>query len=139
MLWYDLLRTANVTAPPPSSSVMASSTELVFWRYDPKLRTLQAITGDLEALEAHHRDLAANEQNELHRLLRSNDLVVLHQKVAEHTVSTEAGTAHPLLARELTALCRHVRKCESVQNIGAERPHAPSMLRDLISACGCRR
>jgi hypothetical protein len=72
-----------------------------------ELGSVRDVAKDIEALQGHYRQLVKEEQQALLELLRSEDIVVLHQRVGWHTTHE-----HPLLAREVNALRRRLRKLE---------------------------
>ncbi len=73
-----------------------------------ELGSVRDVGKDIEALQGHYRQLVKQEQQALVELLRSEDIVELHQRVGWHTTHD-----HPLLAREVNALRRRLRKLEA--------------------------
>ena len=73
-----------------------------------ELGSVRDVAKDIEALEGHYRQLVKAEQQALLELLQSEDIVELHQRVSWHTIHD-----HPLLAREVNALRRRLRKLET--------------------------
>lgn len=72
-----------------------------------ELESVKDVAKDIQTLQAHYRRLLKQEQRDLLDLLHSDDLVVLHERLAWHS---EHG--HSLLVREVHALRRRLRKLE---------------------------
>ena len=73
-----------------------------------ELGSVRDVAKDIDALQAHYRQLVKAEQQALVELLRSEDIVELHRRVGWHTTHD-----HPLLAREVNAVRRRLRKLEA--------------------------